>query len=171
MALTSKISPYDSSWPARFLYSREEVARAFGAELIAIHHVGSTAVQGLAAKPEIDMLIEVSVHRDEANRNDVLSRLGYVRGSDLSAGHHFYRRDAGGVRTHKLHVCTSGHREIGRMLCFRDLLQSDPLIRQRYQKLKLELEASNAEGIGEYLARKAPLIDEVMDSVRTVIND
>ena len=57
------------------------------------------------------------------------------------------------------------------MLCFRDLLRSDPLIRQRYQKLKLELEASNAEGIGEYLARKAPFIEEVMDSVRTVIND
>lgn len=164
MALTSKISPYDSRWPALFLAAKEQIAKAFGSELIAIHHVGSTAVPGLAAKPEIDMLVEVSTHRNEPSRESVMSGLGYVRGSDLSAGHHFYRRDVDGVRTHKIHVCISGHSQIERMLRFRDILRGDPIIRKRYQDLKLELEAGNTGGIGEYLARKAPFIEEVMES-------
>ena len=48
------------------------------------------------------------------------------------------------------------------MLRFRDLLRSDPIIRQEYQDLKLELEASNRDGIGEYLAKKALFIDALM---------
>ncbi|MNF11857.1 dephospho-CoA kinase/protein folding accessory domain-containing protein [compost metagenome] len=67
-----------------------------------------------------------------------------------------------GVRTHKVHVCISGHPQIERMLRFRDLLRGDPALRQQYQDLKSQLEASNREGIGEYLAKKAPFIDAVM---------
>lgn len=162
MALTSTITRYDASWPPRFQAARAQIAQAFGSELGAIHHIGSTAVPGLAAKPEIDLLAVVSAHRDEARRDEALRGLGYVRGSDLSTGHHFHRRDIDGVRTHKIHVCAEGHAQIGRMLRFRDLLRQDPLLRRRYQALKLELEASNTGGIGEYPAGKAPFIDEVM---------
>lgn len=162
MGLTSTISLYDSRWPALFLTAKEQIKAAFGAELVAIHHVGSTAVPGLAAKPEIDLLIEVSAHLNEARRDTVMRELGYARGSDLSAGHHFYRRDVDGIRTHKAHVCLTGHRQIERMLRFRDRLRHDPVLRQQYQDLKLELEASNTGGIGEYLAKKAPFIDGVM---------
>jgi GrpB-like predicted nucleotidyltransferase (UPF0157 family) len=88
-----------------------------------------------------------------------------MRGSNLSEGHHFYRRDVDGVRTHKVHVCISGHPQIERMLRFRDLLRRDPVIRQQYQELKFQLEASNREGIGEYLAKKAPFIDALLGPV------
>lgn len=162
MALTSKISHYDSRWPALFASEKERVAKVFGVEFVDIYHVGSTAVPGLAAKPEIDLLVEVSEHRDEAARDSFMYVLGYVRGSDLSSGHHFYRRDVDGVRTHKVHVCVSGHWQIERMLRFVDLLRSDPGIRQQYQDLKFQLESSNRGGIGEYLAQKAPFIDALM---------
>ncbi|GAB7528937.1 hypothetical protein PS3A_13460 [Pseudomonas sp. 3A(2025)] len=164
MALTSQISLYDSQWPMLFQVTRQQVTKAFGSELMAIHHAGSTAVEGLAAKPEIDVLVVVEQHCDEARRNGFLQGLGYVRGSDLSPGHHFYRRDVNGVRTHKIHVCINGHIQIEWMLRFRDLLRRDASIRQQYQDLKLELEASNTGGIGEYLARKAPFIDTVMQA-------
>lgn len=164
MALTSQISLYDSQWPVFFQVTRQQISNAFGPELMAIHHVGSTAVEGLAAKPEIDVLVVVEQHCDEALRNGFLQELGYVRGSDLSPGHHFYRRDVNGVRTHKIHVCITGHDQIEWMLRFRDLLRSDASIRQQYQDLKLELEAINTGGIGEYLARKAPFIDAVMQA-------
>ncbi|MBB1630569.1 GrpB family protein [Cupriavidus sp. UME77] len=162
MKLTSKISHYDSRWPALFLTEKERIAKGLGTELVGIYHVGSTAVPGLAAKPEIDLLVEVSAHRNEPARDSFMSALGYVRGSDLSAGHHFYRRDMDGVRTHKVHVCVSGHWQIERMLRFRDLLRSDPVVRQQYQDLKFELETSNRGGIAEYLAKKAPFIDALM---------
>lgn len=122
---------------------------------------------GLAAKPEIDLLVEVAEHRNESSRDNVMRELGYARGSNLSAGHHFYRRDVDGVRTHKTHVCITGHGQIERMLRFRDLLRDAPVIRQQYQEFKLELEASNTGGIGEYLARKAPFIEGLMGSAPT----
>lgn len=162
MALTSKISLYDDRWPAAFAGEKARIAKGFGCELMDIHHVGSTAVPGLAAKPEIDLLVVVAEQVDEAARNAFMATLGYVRGSNLSPGHHFYRRDVEGIRTHKVHVCVAGHEQVGRMLRFRDLLRQDSGIRQQYQDLKFRLEASNREGIGEYLAQKAPFIDALM---------
>ena len=164
MALTSKIAPYDSRWPDQFSTEKDGVAKGFGAELGEIHHVGSTTVPGLAAKPEIDLLVEVSEHRNQGSSDASMRAFGYVRGKDLSAGHHFYRRDVDGVRTHKVHVCISGHWQIKRMLRFRDLLRNDPDVRQQYQDLKLKLEANNREGIHEYLAQKAHFIDALMGS-------
>lgn len=158
MALTSKIASYNSAWPLRFLADKPRIASAFGDELYAIHHVGSTAVPGLAAKPEIDMLIEVEAHRDAQTRDGVLLGLGYVRGSDLSDGHHFYRRNVDGVRTHKLHVCTRNHLAVIDMLKFRDLLRRDAALRQQYEVLKFQLESSNTGGMAEYLEKKAPFI-------------
>lgn len=92
MKLTSKISHYDSRWPALFVTEKARIAKGLGTELVGIHHVGSTAVPGLAAKPEIDILVEVSAHRNEPARDSFMSALGYVRGSDLSAGHHLDRK-------------------------------------------------------------------------------
>ncbi|WP_338801937.1 GrpB family protein [Pseudomonas sp. RSB 5.4] len=158
MALTSKITPYNPTWPARFLADKSLIASAFGDELLAIHHVGSTSVPKLAAKPEIDVLIEVHDHRNASARDEVLMGLGYVRGSDLSQGHHFYRRNVDGVRTHKLHACTRGHLTITQMLGFRDLLRRDASIRQQYEALKFQLESSNTGGMAEYLEKKSPFI-------------
>ena len=80
MALTSKITPYDNRWPALFSAEKDRVATSFSIELDKIHHVGSTAVPGLAAKPEIDLLVEVSEHLNEAARDGSMRALGYVRG-------------------------------------------------------------------------------------------
>lgn len=158
MALTSKITTYNPEWPQRYEADKALLASAFGDELLGIHHVSSTAVAQLAAKPEIDVLIEVSEHRNAAARDDVLLSLGYVRGTDLSEGHHFYRRNIGEVRTHKVHICRCGHPSIIQMLTFRDLLRNDASLRQRYQDLKIELEATNTGGMAEYLEKKGPFI-------------
>lgn len=158
MALTSKITTYNPEWPQRYEADKMLLVSAFGDELIAMHHVGSTAVPQLAAKPEIDVLIEISEHCNAAARDEVLLSLGYVRGSDLSEGHHFYRRNIGEVRTHKVHICRCGHPSIIQMLTFRELLRNDASLRQRYQDLKIELEATNTGGMAEYLEKKGPFI-------------
>ena len=160
MALTSKITAYDPVWQDIFIAERDLIAPAFHGELVAIHHVGSTAVPGLAAKPEIDLLAEVSAHSPGVD--EFMQSCGYIRGNDLSPEHHFYRKDAGGVRTHKVHVCPTEHWQISRMLRFRDLLRKETALREQYQSLKLKLEAENTQGIAEYLAQKAPFIDAVV---------
>lgn len=163
MALTSKIRDYDPSWPQQFALECLRVGPIFGDKLRNIEHVGSTAVPGLAAKPEIDILVEISDDADIDFYCSHMGAIGYRRGGDLSVGHRFFKKDVDGIRTHKVHVLTSGHRQIERMLRFRDLLRADPRIRLQYQELKYRLEAENREGIAQYLAQKAPFIDRLLD--------
>ena len=135
----------------------------FDVALIELHHIGSTAVPELSAKPEIDILAIVRATRLIDQWAEALAARGYRRGGDLSAGHHFFKRDAGMVRTHKLHVCIDGHPMASQMLRFRNHLRTTPADRNRYEALKLRLEAENKLGIGEYLAGKAPFIRSVLD--------
>ncbi|APS31379.1 GrpB family protein [Pectobacterium brasiliense] len=163
MTLTSKITAYSSDWPMMFAAERDNIAFIFGNQLIVIHHVGSTAVPELAAKPEIDLLVEVSAHASDTDVNALMCGCGYVRGTDLSEGHHFYRKDVNGIRTHKVHVCETGHKDIDRMLAFRNILRQDAKLRALYQTLKFQLELENTVGIKEYLALKEPFIEAVLN--------
>ena len=163
--LTSEISEYDPEWPSRFAEEQKQLQPIFGSKLLRIEHVGSTAVPKLSAKPEIDILVELSDDVDIDGYVPSLTGLGYRRGGDLSEGHHFFKKDFGGLRTHKLHVLVNGHRQVTRMLLFRDHLQNNPKIRQAYQSLKLKLEKENTRGIGEYLRAKAPFIDKVLEEI------
>lgn len=160
MPLTSRISDYDSRWPAMYEVEKVRLETVFASGSADFHHVGSTAVPGLAAKPEIDVLVIVGTEPG-GTIEQKMSTLGYVRGKDLSYGHQFYRRDVDGVRTHKVHVCVGQHPQIQRMIRFRDLLRQDSALRRHYQELKLRLEAGGSD-IKEYLAGKAPFIDGVM---------
>lgn len=162
LALTSKITAYDLNWPNMFAGERNCIAPIFGDALVDIHHVGSTAVPSLAAKPEIDLLVVVNADWNSPAVEQKMISNGYTQGEDLSPGHRFFRKDFGGVRTHKVHVCSAGHWQIARMLHFRDRLLADAELRARYQQLKLELEQSNTKGMVEYLAGKAPFIDAVV---------
>ena len=165
MLLTSSIAPYDPQWPKRYEEEAARLTPIFGAAMIEIHHVGSTSVPELSAKPEIDVLVVVN----DVNISDActssLRRLGYRRGGDLSPGHHFFKRDVDGVRTHKVHVCLEGHIKIDEMLKFRDHLRTHGDVRTQYQALKLKLEEENATGIGEYLEGKAPFIQSVLMAI------
>jgi GrpB-like predicted nucleotidyltransferase (UPF0157 family) len=158
MPLTSIISQHDPEWPSRFDKEATRIRPIFAVDLVGIYHVGSTAVPGLAAKPEIDILVVVSSQESCESWTAQLSELGYIRGRNLSHGHLFYRRNLERLRTHKIHVCIEGHAQVHAMLTFRDLLIADANLREQYQALKLKLERENTLGIGEYLERKAPFI-------------
>jgi GrpB-like predicted nucleotidyltransferase (UPF0157 family) len=165
MALTSKITAYDPNWPSLYQSEAIRLRQAFGHALLEIHHIGSTAVTGLAAKPEIDILILVKDSDVAENMTAALVDLGYRRGGDLSAGHSFFKRDVDGVRTHKLHLCLAGHAKAIEMLKFRDHLRQDNEVRDAYGRLKLQLEQENTKGISEYLRGKEPYIQCIVDGL------
>lgn len=167
MPLTSTITTYDPTWPQRFQAEKTRLGPLFTPDLLAIDHIGSTAVPGLAAKPEIDILVTVRSEEHTARWQPALAGLEYRRGGDLSPGHQFYKRDHAGVRTHKIHVITRGHPKIQALLIFRDRLRADANLRNQYQELKLRLERENKGGIVEYLDGKAPFIDAVVAGAAT----
>ncbi|MEM1146598.1 MAG: GrpB family protein [Pseudomonadota bacterium] len=166
MPLTSEITAYDACWPGQYDRAAAALNAVFGAACLSLHHVGSTAVAGLSAKPEIDILAVVSTSESLAVWARALRRLGYRRGGDLSHGHHFFKRDHGGVRTHKLHICRVGHPMIMRMLALRDHLRTHAGDRAAYDALKRRLAQENRFGIAEYLNAKAPFLDALYDRIQ-----
>jgi putative acetyltransferase len=162
MPLTSQIAPYDPEWPGRFESEAARLRSIFGFGRFEIHYVGSTAVPGLAAKPEIDILAVYHGAEISASTEQQLKDLGYRRGGDLTPGHHFFKRDIDGVRTHKLHVIQASHPKIAHLLAFRDKLRANDVLRSQYEHLKLRLERENISGIREYLDGKEPFIDAVV---------
>ena len=162
MSLTNTISNYDPAWPAEFSEEAARLTPVFISSLVTIHHVCSTSVPDLMAKPEIDLMVVVEDTGEADQWTATLVDLGYRRGGDLSPRHLFYKKDMNGVRTRKIHVCRSGHDAINRMLRFRNHLRQRPETRKNYQELKLELERENSSGIQEYLEGKARFIEDVL---------
>ena len=112
------------------------------------------------------MLVIVSSSKDLKEWEDTLRLLGYRRGGDLSLNHHFFKRDFNDVRTHKLHICGSGHAIVRKMISLRDHLRQNTADRQAYQELKLRLERENRTGIAEYLRGKAPFLDQLYEKLQ-----
>lgn len=166
MTLTSSITDYDDRWPHQFDAEAARVLPVFGEACVAIHHVGSRSVKGLAAKPEIDMVVVVSDVAGLDRWQSGLQALGYRRGSDLTKGHHFFKWDIGKIRTHKVHVCATGHPQIERMLKIRDRLRANGADRTAYADLKRRLEQENTTGIAEYLKGKAPFLDDLYHKIQ-----
>ena len=106
------VAPYDPRWPDEFERASAEVAPALGAPLLTLHHIGSTSVPGLHAKPVIDMLAVVTdvAAIDAPATTATMQSLGYeVMGEFGIAGRRYFRRDnADGVRKHQIHAFAHG---------------------------------------------------------------
>jgi GrpB-like predicted nucleotidyltransferase (UPF0157 family) len=108
-------------------------------ELIKAHHIGSTAVPTIKAKPTIDILLEViSIETLDAYTTD-FEALGYEPKGELGIpGRRFYQK-GGDNRTHHIHAFETKNPEIQRHIRFRDYLINHPQIALEYQALKLKL--------------------------------
>ncbi len=162
MRLTSRIVPYDPAWPGQFEAERRRLANLFDRELVAIHHIGSTAISGTSAKPEIDILVVINDIGKISDFHVGMETLGYRVRGDVMPDQHYFTRNVEGRRTHKVHVCGADHYSVAEYLQFRDYLRKHNDVRDAYQALKIELERRNTTGIAEYLSDKEPFIRDVL---------
>lgn len=138
---------YDPVWPRMFAEEKRHLLDCLPSHVILrIEHFGSTAIPGLAAKPIVDMLVEVSsLEETKARIAPVLEAQGYDyfwRATHGEDGPPFYgwfiRRNSAGVRTHHIHMVESDFEHWDRLL-FRDYLIADPKTAKEYETLKLSL--------------------------------
>ncbi len=141
-----RVVAYDPSWPERFEAERRLLADAVGPWVAGgLHHVGSTAVPGLAAKPVIDILVEVADLAASRACFDRLACLGYLYAPYRAEEMHWFCKPDPGRRTHHLHLVPVGSQRARAELAFRDLLRRDPATAGEYGALKREL----AERLGD----------------------
>lgn len=159
-----EIVPYDPRWPREYERASAELAAALGSNLLALHHIGSTSIPGLHAKPILDMLGVVGNLEAADARTIEMERLGYeAKGEFGIEGRRYFRRDdSTGRRTHHLHVFAEGSPHVLRHLAFRDSLREDPSLAEQYGNLKRQLAADHAFDMEAYLDGKSSFIQEVV---------
>lgn len=159
-----RIEPYDPSWPARFEKERDLLADAIGAWVVGgIHHVGSTAVPGLDAKPVIDILVGVADLETSRECREVLGRIGYVYAPYRAEEMHWFCKPDPSRRTHHLHLVPVDSRRFREELAFRNHLRSRPEAAAEYGWLKRRLAASFPEDREAYTEAKSGFIRAVLD--------
>lgn len=151
MASKYSFGDYSAAWPDEFEREAERLRALLGPELLIVHHIGSTSVPGLAAKPIIDLLPLVhDIDRLEAY-NPIMVAAGYqVWGENELPGRRYFTKDAAGVRTHNVHIYAAGHPEVTRHLAFRDYLRTHPAACVDYVAIKRAAYAQHPADIIAY---------------------
>ncbi|MFC4559022.1 GrpB family protein [Virgibacillus kekensis] len=153
-----EVESYNYQWPAMFEKEATKLRAVFGNELVAIHHIGSTSVIGLAAKPVIDIMPVVRVIEQVDFYNGEMEEIGYeAKGENGIPGRRYFQK-GGENRTHHVHVFEEGIRHVERHLAFRDYLRKHPNAAKEYSDLKRELAKRYPSDMESYIIGKNHLV-------------
>lgn len=157
------VVPYTPAWKSDFEQIKAELEHALGDVIIGIEHVGSTAVEGLSAKPCIDMDIII---KDYSVFDTVVQRLetiGYLHEGDLGIEDReaFKYSGKAHLNTHHLYVCPQYSQELLRHITFRDYLRSHPEAVKKYSLVKEAAAQLFPNDMEKYIAYKSPCIQEL----------
>jgi GrpB-like predicted nucleotidyltransferase (UPF0157 family) len=158
-----EVVPHDPVWRDSYKAEVKHIAAALGDNVVAIHHIGSTAIPGIHAKPVIDLLVEVDDIRAIDARNAAMESIGYeVMGEFGIPGRRYFRKDdRQGTRTHQVHAFQAGSGEVARHLAFRDYMIAHPADAARYSELKRRLAEEYPCDMDGYVDGKDGFIKEM----------
>jgi GrpB-like predicted nucleotidyltransferase (UPF0157 family) len=160
--VTVILSDYDPAWPVRFAALNARIRAALGSTALAVEHIGSTSVPGLAAKPIVDVLVVVSDVDDESSYATALEDAGFVL-RVREPGHRMFRTPGKDVH---IHVYGSGDQAVGDYLAFRDRLRVDDADRALYAKVKRELAQRPWSDMNYYADAKTEVITQILGRAR-----
>lgn len=157
------VLPYNPKWKTDFETIKRELASAIGGLAVSIEHVGSTSVEGLSAKPVIDIDVVIS---DGSSFDRVAGRLktiGYFHAGDQGIKDREVFKYTGKphLQKHHLYVCPQNSRELLRHITFRDFLRKNPDAVKRYSEVKERAARLFPNDIEKYMAYKSPCIEEL----------
>jgi GrpB-like predicted nucleotidyltransferase (UPF0157 family) len=166
---TVVLSEYDPRWPERYEYEKNRILRTLGSRVVAIEHIGSTAVPGLGAKPIIDIMVAVRSLKDDLPECvEPLRRLGYeyVSRPDFKDSC-FFCHGNWGPSTRHLHVTEYSSAFWNEKLLFRDYLRLHSETAAEYFALKRSLAAQYAANRLAYTDAKTSYIRSVVSRARS----
>jgi NAD-dependent deacetylase len=161
-----EIVDYNPVWPTEFQSEAEAVSRALGPLVVAIEHIGSTSVPGLAGKPVIDLLVGSSSLDLAAGQIEAMESLGYAFRGELGLeGRLFFFQKGAETSSHHVHAVLHGEEQWHRHLAFREYLRANPDEATRYAAAKRRLAAEASYDWYEYVERKDAFVSEVFPTV------
>ena len=157
------VLPYDETWRAAYSAIKEEIQAALGDFIIGIEHVGSTSVEGMWAKPCIDIDVVIKDYSVFDAVVKSLADIGYIHEGDLGVkGREAFKySDKSHLMTHHLYVCSENSEELRRHITFRNFLRSNPEAVLKYSAVKKTAAELYPNDIDKYIEYKSPCIEEL----------
>ena len=157
------VLPYDVAWQSDFVKIKGEIEATLGDLMLGIEHVGSTSVEGMSAKPCIDIDVVI---RDYSVFDAVVQKLnaiGYIHegGLGIKDREAFKYADKPHLMTHHLYVCPRDSEELHRHIVFRDFLRKNPEAVKKYSRVKETAAQLFPDSIDQYIEYKSPCIEEL----------
>ncbi len=150
-----------------FLKIQNELTDALGQLAISIEHVGSTSVQGLSAKPIIDIDVVIKDYNALKDTISALEKIGYQYEGDLGIpGREAFRYDGKDhLKKHHLYVCPADSPELKRHIAFRNYLRTHPDAVRKYSLIKEEGAKKYPDDIERYIEYKSPFIEGIYSEI------
>ncbi len=163
MTMRVEVAPHDPKWRDEFEVEAERISLALAGNLVAIHHIGSTAIPGIYAKPIVDFLVEVEDLAPLDGHSSEMEALGYEAMGEFGiSGRRYFRKEGTeGARTHDVHAFGADSGELERHLAFRDYLIAHPSDAMEYSDLKRRLAREYPYDIEGYMDGKDAFIKEM----------
>jgi GrpB-like predicted nucleotidyltransferase (UPF0157 family) len=158
--LEVRVVPPDSSWVAQFQLEASLIRATLFKHNIEIHHIGSTAIAGVHAKPIIDMMLLIDDLSIADNEIAAIQALGYEALGEFGIlGRRYFRKNtSSGIRTHHVHAFERHNDNGKRHLAFRDYMNSNPTAAQEYSLLKQRLAKESSCDMEGYMNGKDEFI-------------
>jgi GrpB-like predicted nucleotidyltransferase (UPF0157 family) len=163
------ILDYDPRWPALYEEEKALIVAAIGPSIVAIEHIGSTAVPGLAAKPIVDIMIGIPRLDEAPALYGSLAQIGYEYApefEELIPERRFFRKGPAECWTHHLHIVEFRDDFWVRHLLFREYLRRHAEVAHDYKQLKRALAAEYSENRQGYTEAKTNFIHGIESLAR-----
>lgn len=164
------VEPYSDKWREEYNRTKESLVEIMDSNMVGIHHIGSTSVMGLAAKPTIDILIIVkNIEAVDLINNEMEINRFIPKGEAGIKGRRYFCKKLltdEFVETHHIHVYEEGNSKYEEELLFRDYLRIDTASRDAYAKLKLELSVIYRDSPLKYTNAKSEFIQATLSKAR-----
>lgn len=160
------VETYNPQWAEKFSTIRNSLQTVLQAvPVIAIEHVGSTSVPGLAAKPIID--IDIIVSRSNLSHTiNALEIAGYIYIGERGIPDRHALREPGlklGLgHTCNTYICIDGCLALRNHIGIRDLLRTDSALRDEYARVKLALAERDFEDVDAYAEAKTEILQKLL---------
>ncbi len=163
------IIEYRPEWRKIFEEEKQLLQAVLGEASAKVEHIGSTSIDGLAAKPIIDILVglpDFSVADSLVPRIEALGYEYFKKYEDEMPFRRYFAKNMNGIRTHQIHMVEIGSEFWERHLLFRDYLRQNPEVASKYAVLKKQLAAREWEDVNEYADAKSEFIKGIENKAK-----
>ena len=162
-----ELEDYNYSWKDDYLKEEKLLKELLGNRIIEIHHIGSTSIEGLKAKPIIDILIVIDSLNNISEIEEILSKYDYHnRGQQGVPDRYFFAKGPEEARTHYIHFVEPTSNTYYNQVYFKKYLIEHPEYIKKYCDLKQQLALKYADDRPKYTQGKNEFITDVIKKAK-----